>query len=47
MSTISKAFQVFKSNIRGMKQHLQLMDASLVNADKICRLAAKKNQQAQ
>lgn len=42
MATMSKAFQIFDSNIRGLKQHLQLMDASLVNADKICRLAAKK-----
>lgn len=42
MVTMSKAFQIFDSNIRGMKQHLQLMDASLVNADKICRIAASK-----
>lgn len=43
MATMSKAFQIFDSNIRGMKQHLQLIDASLVNADKICRNAAKSN----
>lgn len=43
MATMSKAFQIFDSNIRGMKQHLQLMDASLVNANRICRDAAKNN----
>lgn len=41
MATMSKAFQIFDGNIRGMKQHLQLMDASLVNADKICRNIAR------
>ena len=40
---MSKAFQIFDSNIRGLKQHLQLIDASLVNANKICRNAAKHN----
>ena len=41
MATMSKAFQIFDSNVRGMKQHLQLMDASLVNANKICHSVAK------
>ncbi len=43
MATMSKAFQIFESNVKGMKQHLQLMDASLVNATKICHNAAKNN----
>ena len=42
MATKSKAFQIFVSKIKEMKRHLQLMDASLGNADKICRLAAKE-----